>query len=178
MENKQKLKPRGGSGNNGHSPVIGDNGLMTKPGDNSRYATLVNSLSSWPRVDKTDVNALERRLSDYLIFCEHNDMKVGNMMCYLALGITREDARDWLAGTRGTPEHMIFIKKVKAICGATRELLMQDWKLNPVTGIFWQKNHDGFKDIQDVVLTPNNPLGEGASESQLADLGKKYLLDE
>ena len=54
-----------------------------------------------------------------------------------------------------------------------REGLMEDGKVNPVTGIFWQKNYDGMKDQQEVVLTPNqNPLGE---QKDAESLKQKYL---
>ena len=50
---------------------------------------------------------------------------------------------------------------------------MEDGKVNPVTGIFWQKNYDGMKDQQEVVLTPNqNPLGE---QKDAESLKQKYL---
>ena len=49
---------------------------------------------------------------------------------------------------------------------------MQDGKINPVTGIFWQKNYDGMKDQSEVVLTPNNPLGE---QKDVEALKQKYL---
>ena len=54
-----------------------------------------------------------------------------------------------------------------------REGLMEDGKVNPVTGIFWQKNYDGMKDQQEVVLTPNtSPLGE---QKDAEALKQKYL---
>lgn len=50
---------------------------------------------------------------------------------------------------------------------------MEDGKVNPVTGIFWQKNYDGLRDQQEVVLTPNtSPLGEQADAESLK---QKYL---
>ena len=50
---------------------------------------------------------------------------------------------------------------------------MEDGKVNPGTGIFWQKNYDGMKDQQEVVLTPNtSPLGEQADAEALK---QKYL---
>jgi hypothetical protein len=50
---------------------------------------------------------------------------------------------------------------------------MEDGKINPVTGIFWQKNYDGMRDQQEVVLTPNtSPLGEQADAEALR---QKYL---
>ena len=49
---------------------------------------------------------------------------------------------------------------------------MQDGKVNPVTGIFWQKNYDGLRDQQEVVVTPNNPLGEMGDTERIK---QKYL---
>jgi len=50
---------------------------------------------------------------------------------------------------------------------------MEDGKINPVTGIFWQKNYDGLRDQQEVVLTPNqSPLGE---QKDAESLRQKYL---
>lgn len=51
---------------------------------------------------------------------------------------------------------------------------MANGKLNPVTGIFWQKNFDGMKDTQEVVLTPNNPLGESVNPEQIASNISQY----
>ena len=44
---------------------------------------------------------------------------------------------------------------------------MQNGKINPVTGIFLLKNNHGFKDQQDVVVTPNNPLGDAEHAERL-----------
>jgi hypothetical protein len=66
-----------------------------------------------------------------------------------------------------TSSHSEFIKKVRKICAGNREFLMQDGKINPITGIFWQKNYDGLKDVQDVVLTPNTPLGQELTREQI-----------
>ena len=49
---------------------------------------------------------------------------------------------------------------------------MQDGKVNPVTGIFWQKNYDGLKDQQEHVITPNNVLGDRPDPVRLQ---QKYL---
>ena len=35
---------------------------------------------------------------------------------------------------------------------------MQNGKVNPASGIFLGKNLFSYKDTQDVILTPNNPL--------------------
>ena len=48
---------------------------------------------------------------------------------------------------------------------------MQDGQINPVTGIFWQKNYDGLKDTQDLVLTPNT---QRLSDSDYQEIAEKY----
>ncbi len=37
---------------------------------------------------------------------------------------------------------------------------MVDGKVKEAVGIFWQKNYDGLKDIQDINLSPLDPLGQ------------------
>lgn len=99
-------------------------------------------------------------------------MKVGNMAAYAAIGIDKDIAFTWKNQTVSNPERANFIKKVQKICALYREGLMEDGKVNPVTGIFWQKNYDGLRDQSEVVLTPNNPLGEAQNVEQLR---QKYL---
>ena len=50
----------------------------------------------------------------------------------------------------------------------------QNGKINPVAAIFLMKNHFGYADKQEVVLTPNQQLGE---QVPAEDLEKKYLED-
>lgn len=49
--------------------------------------------------------------------------------------------------------------------------MMQNGKLNPVTAIFLLKNNHGYKDQQDVVITPNTPA-EGRDPS---DIRNQYI---
>ena len=49
-----KKKPRGGN-----SPVIGNNGLMTEPGDNARYMNINIELMRLRDIDLTDVEQVE-----------------------------------------------------------------------------------------------------------------------
>ena len=161
---KRKMKPRGGN-----SPVIGDNGVHTKPGDNSKIAGFLMEVGKWGPVDKSDVQAMEKRFWDYVSLCFERDVRVTNQVAYFAMGITRDDVYDWENGRSRSPEHSALIKKVKIFCGSYREMLGADGKLNPVTLVWWQKNYDGLVDKSEVVLTPNNPLGTIADQKQLED---------
>jgi hypothetical protein len=124
-------------------------------------------------LDYNDVAEMERRFNRYLQLCAEWDMKIGNQAAYTAIGIDKGTAWDWENRSQGNPARSDFIKKVRQICAVYREGLMEDGKVNPVTGIFWQKNYDGMKDQQEVVLTPNqNPLGD---QPNMEALKQKYL---
>lgn len=123
-------------------------------------------------LDYNDVPEMERRFARYLELCAEYGVKIGNQGAYTAIGIDKGTAWEWENRNKSNPERTDFIKKVRQICAMTRELLMSDGKVNPVTGIFWQKNYDGMKDQQEVVLTPNNPLGDQEDPKRLE---QKYL---
>lgn len=44
---------------------------------------------------------------------------------------------------------------------------MSDGKINPVTGIFWQKNWDGLKDQQEVVIEPRRQVEADQTPEQV-----------
>lgn len=154
-----------------NSPVIGDNGANVAPGNNTRYAAFLLEISSWPAPDKSDVTVLESRFRDYLKLCTEYDMKIGNQAAYMAIGISKDDVYNWEHERCGSVQHRDFIKKVKQICASYREGLMQDGQINPVTGIFWQKNYDGLRDAQELVVTPN---GQRLSDSDYQDIADRY----
>jgi hypothetical protein len=54
------------------------------------------------------------------------------------------------------------------------ENYMQTGRINPVSGIFLGKNHYGYQDKQDVVITPNNPDSDYSAQ----DIASRYTLPE
>ena len=79
---KPMKKPRGGN-----SPLIGDNGVHTQPGDNSKYAMVLLEMHKWGEVNKSDPKALEDRFWKYVEFCGKNDLRVTNQVAYYAMGM-------------------------------------------------------------------------------------------
>lgn len=164
-EDTQKPKRKS---NGKNSPVIGSNGVDIKKGDASKYANVLMELSSWDAVDRSDVEELEIRFHEYLRYCAENDLKIGNQMAYLALGLSKDNVYDMEHGRSFGSSHSDFIKKVKQICAGNRELLMQDGKVHPITGIFWQKNYDGMKDVQEFEIKSNNQLSPTFTPDEIA----------
>lgn len=150
-----------------------DGAIDNVPEDNRKRIAFLQAINNLPPVKcKTDVAELEQRFGWYIQLCQDYDMKLGNLACYLALGISKQEVWDWERGQKAAhtnPALRDFAKKVKFYCGAYREGLMQDGKINPVTGIFWQKNYDGLRDQQEYVVAAQNPLGDNMSRQQIED---------
>ena len=150
------------------SPTFGNNGLMTSPGDNTRY--LRHALASWdlPPIDISDAKQVEERLAWYFNHCAEDDMKpTVNGMCN-SLGISRDTLNQWKNGDCRAASHTDMVKKAYKILEEMWENYMMNGKINPVSGIFLGKNMFGYQDKQDIVVTPNNPLGDPADPSTIA----------
>ncbi len=152
--------------------------MNTKPGDNSKIAGTLLQILQWGEVDRSNIQALESRFWQFIEFCMNNDIRITNQMTYLALGINKDIAYDWEHGHSRTIEHCNFIKKVKSFCASYREQLGADGKLNPVTLVWWQKNYDGLVDKSEVVLTPNNPLGDMKDPTDIRKRLSEGIVDE
>lgn len=172
-DTKPRQKAAVGSKPSDKSPIIQDANPDLEVGYNTRRIMFMQAILPTEPLDHNDVAEMERRFNRYLQLCAEWDMKIGNQAAYAAIGIDKGTAWEWENRNLGNPARTDFIKKVRQFCAMYREGLMEDGKVNPVTGIFWQKNYDGMKDQQEVVLTPNtSPLGE---QKDAEALRQKYL---
>lgn len=171
-DTKPRQKAAAGSKPSDKSPIIQDANPDLEVGYNTRRIMFMQAILPTEPLDYNDVAEMERRFNRYLQLCAEWDMKIGNQAAYAAIGIDKGTAWEWENRNLGNPARTDFIKKVRQFCAMYREGLMEDGKVNPVTGIFWQKNYDGMKDQTEMVLTPNNPLGE---QKDMKALEQKYL---
>ena len=122
--------------------------------------------------DKSNVEDLKQRFIKYLELCSKNDMKVGNLAAYCAMGLTKDVVFDWEHGMSRTPEHRAFICFVKSVIAAYRESALSEGEINPVLGMFWQKAFDGLNEMTEVEATGQI---EGATDQLTAEqIADKY----
>ena len=173
-----KKKPRGGN-----SPVIGDNGLETLPGDNAKYMRVNMVLFNMEKVDLNDVEAVRNRLNEYFALYTENDMKPTVAGMAMALGIDRRTLwairNDQPANGQGWKYTLPTavsdsIKKAYILMENLWEIYMNSGKINPVSGIFLGKNNYGYQDKTEYVLTPNN---QQDNDYDPEDIKKRYLID-
>ena len=126
-----------------------------EPGDNSKYLTHALKTMAMPKIDNSDPKQVEERIYWYFNHCISNEMKPTVSGLCNALGITRETLRTWKDGAYRTPAHQAAVKQAYGVLEELWEDYMMNGKINPVSGIFIGKNHFGYRDQQDLVVTPN-----------------------
>lgn len=135
-------------------------------GDNNKYTTFALAIMQLPEIDLQDPKQVQQRVIEYFQLCADHDMKPGVAAVALALGTDRR--RLWEIHTDQEKQLVIpaeskkIIKNVYNSLDVLWESYMQNGKVNPVSGIFLGKNHFGYKDQQEYVVTPNT-VGEDAS---------------
>ena len=174
---KKKMKPRGGN-----SPAIGENMLITDPGDTTKIVQTNMRFLTLPKVDLRNPDAVRQRIGEYFQIYAEADMKPTVAGMAMALDVDRR--RLWeiktgaLVGGHSQqnlpPETLDCIKKAYDILEATMESYANGGKINPVMAIFMMKNHFGYQDKTEYVLTPNQ---KQESDYDADEISKRYLSD-
>ena len=174
---KKKMKPRGGN-----SPAIGQNMLITEPGDTTKIVQTNMKFLTLPKVDLHDPEAVRQRVWEYFQIYAEADMKPTVAGMAMALDVDRR--RLWemktgnyvnVGGYKDLPlETVDCIKKAYEILESSMESYANAGKINPVMAIFMMKNHFGYQDKTEYVLTPNQ---KQESDYDADEISKRYLSD-
>lgn len=175
---KAKKKPRGIS-----KELADGKWLQTEPGDNTRIVMTNMKFFDMPKVDLQDPEAVRQRLAEYFQIYGEADLKPTVAGMAMALGVDRRRlwaiAKDQPTGGDGykmrLPEESAdFIKKAYEILETSMENYANAGKINPVMAIFMMKNHFGYQDKTEYVLTPNQKT---ESDYNADEISKRYLTD-
>lgn len=174
-DGQQKRRGRGSrKGDPGHNKTgVGLPNTMEvgEPGDNARFIRF--ALASWdlPPIDISDPKQVEARILQYFQYCADNDRKPQIIGMANWLGVSRATINEWKRGNMRSGTHFDLVQKAVSLLEEQWIDYMQSGKVNPAAGIFLAKNWYGYKDTQDVVVTPSAPYEEGNPE----DVAKKYV---
>lgn len=172
---KQKKKPRGVS-----KDMADGKWLQTEPGDNTKIVLTNMKFFNMPAIDLHDPNAVQERLVEYFQIYGDADLKPTVAGMGMALGLDRRRLWEIKTGnyTSSTPklprETEDLIKKAYEILETSMEAYANAGKINPVMAIFMMKNHFGYQDKTEYVLTPNQKQD---SDYDAEDIRKRYLSD-
>lgn len=149
-------------------PNVFDN---IEPGENARFIRF--ALASWdlPPVDISDPKQVEDRILQYFQHCAEHDRKPQVVGMANWLGVSRDTLQSWKRGETRKATHSSIVQKAMVILEEMWTDFMQNGKVNPAAGIFLAKNWYGYKDVQDVVVTPQSPYESGSAE----EVAQRYI---
>lgn len=142
-----------------------------EPGDNSRYLSHAMAIAELPMVDLNSIEQVRERIGWYFEHCFNNDMKPTVSGLCNSLKIHRSTLMEWKRGTYRKDTHQAVILEAYGVLEELWEHYMQNGKINPVSGIFLGKNHFGYTDRQEMVLTPNR---QEVTAEDIATIEAKY----
>jgi hypothetical protein len=174
---KKKMKPRGVS-----KEMADGKWLQTEPGDNTRIVMTNMKFFDMPKVDLHDSEAVRERLCEYFQIYGEADLKPTVAGMAMALGVDRRRLWEIKTGASvgGTTKQSLpsdtldLIKKAYDILETSMENYANAGKINPVMAIFMMKNHFGYQDKTEYVLTPNQ---KQESDYDADEISKRYLTD-
>ena len=146
-------------------------------GDNANYIDFVLEDGVLPKVDTGDPEAVKERIMQYFEKCKEHDLRPTVNGLSSALGVSRQQLWNWKNGIN-RPQNYEVINWAYNKLEELWELYMMHGKIYPANAIFLGKNHFGYRDVQDVVVTPNNPLGDKKSAEEIAEQYDYLLTDE
>ena len=139
------------------------NTVSLPEGDNNKYTSFALAVMRLPKIDICTPGTVAPQIDAYYQLCADYDMKPAVTGLSLALGIDRrrlwEIKSDQARQLNIPQENKEAIKHAYDSMEFMWENMMQNGKINPVSGIFLGKNNFGYKDQQEYVLTPNQ-MGE------------------
>lgn len=170
---KNKKKPRGRV-----AALEDKTGLMVEKGDNTKYLKLSMELMNLPDIDLSDVNQVQNRLNQFFLIHAEHDIKPTVSGMGLALnGLDRRRLYEIKAGLKChisvdiPPEVRVSIKRAYYLMENLWENYMQNGKINPASGIFLGKNHFGYEDKVEHIITPNTQHEDYSAD----DIKQRYL---
>ena len=158
----------------------GDMGV--DPGDNTRIVQTNMRFFDMPKIDLHDPDAVRDRLGEYFQIYAEADLKPTVAGMASALGVNRQRLWEIKTGAAvgGTTKQSLpsetldLIKKAYDILEMSMENYASSGKVNPVISIFMMKNHFGYQDKTEYVLTPNQ---KQESDYDADEISKRYLSD-
>jgi len=147
------------------------NAEMT-PALTTNYIQHIRKVNALTPITPSDIAQVESRMNEYLDICEEDGVKPTVTGLCNSLNISKRTLYRWANGDIRSGTHQETIVRYYRMLEDFWELQMQEGKINPVTGIFLGKNHFGYADKQEVVLTPHNPLGDATDQKVLEE---RYL---
>lgn len=132
--------------------------VQTETGENTKYILHDMKLSALPAINVNDPEQMQQRITEYFRICSEDDIKPSVSSLGLAFGISRATMFNWLTGktqTLSNKESFDTFKKAYDQINSYYEHMLNNGKINPVSGIFLLKNNYGYQDTTQHIIQAN-----------------------
>ena len=123
-------------------------------------------------------DVIEECFQRYLMLLAEYDMKMTNTAAYTAIGLTKEDMYNLRHGRRhaSDPRYLDLVNMIDTMCAMAREQYLVEGAINPATGIWGQKNWDGFEEIPPKL--PETQVDDDGKTAEQIKEQYKYLIGQ
>ena len=133
--------------------------VQTEPGENTKYILHDMKLSALPAIDVNDPEQMQQRINDYFRICSEDDIKPSVSSLGLAFGISRITLFKWVTGQAkqalSNAASINTLKRAYDQINSYYEHMLNNGKINPVSGIFLLKNNYGYQDTTQHIIQTN-----------------------
>lgn len=128
------------------------------------YSSLVKKI---PKINIDDPLQVKNRITAYFDCCNKNDIATSPPDLARWLKTSKRNLMRWLNGEFRKETHQPLIEDAWTKLESDLVNRIQVGAISPPSGIFLLKNWMGYKDVQDIVVAPKNPLGELQNPEEL-----------
>lgn len=128
----------------------------------------VMDIARWEPIDYKDPLQVETRAFEYFMYCEQEGMQVTVPDLALAIGVQRQTLWRWANGDELNPERSDVAKKCYAIIESLVNHYGNTGQIPYVLTIFSLKNHFGYRDQTERIITNNDGLGKNEDTMSIA----------
>lgn len=135
--------------------------MIMKKGSNAAIvAHVIATRKIAAEADINDPNTLFSCLEKYMLLCMEQNIKITNMAAYAACGVSGTDVLNWENGRtrKNDPRYREFATFLRSVCAQYREQSMVEGTINPVIGIWHQKQYDAMSDSPIIETAPDNAI--------------------
>ena len=121
-----------------------------------------------------DAQAMYEGLMKYVKLCQQEQKPLGWQAAYMAMGINRKIAYDIMHGRQTWNKDKVeVVSLAQQLCSVNLEAMMASNTINTLTGIFWQKVHDGFDEESEANAFMSERVHSDGKSAD--DIANKYL---
>lgn len=144
---------------------LGPEAQKLKPKEKFQLYSL--EVKKLPRYDNTNPFQVKNRVDSYFDFCGRSGIPPSPAGLARWLKIKMDTLKSWLLGTSRKSTHQDIIEESFLKIHEDLVFRFQTGGINPTSGIFLLKNWFDYKDVQDVIIAPKNPLGDLQNPEEL-----------